>query len=190
MPTKLVTRIALTVVLTLFATVLGAEQKAGRASATGDAETGCPLRFDAQTVGLPKTCLFVGRYNGTCGQSAIAIFAGNGDTLVVGFAFDRTGSTGTTYFGGDVQSNTNASLAVWQQSLPAEAANTVSGSVTLEDDGELLRVRVAESPFEVDGCRFGEYVGRFVEMVDAGDAISNSEHSNPAAFPNARRQLN
>src|SRR5262245_46789658 len=76
---------------------------------------GCPLRFDQHSVGLPHTCLFVGRYNGSCGGQALAIFAGNGKTVAVGLAFSSTGPT--TYFAGDVVSRTEANLVIWQRSL-------------------------------------------------------------------------
>jgi hypothetical protein len=130
---------------------------------------GCPLRFDRHTVGLPKTCLFVGRYNGSCGHPAVAVFAGNGDTVVVGLAFDQ--SSDPTYFAGDVVSATKGSLAVWQQSPRVPAASTVAGSVTLEETGNLLRVSVDKAPFRVEGCQFGEFVGHFVEMVDAAPEL-------------------
>lgn len=132
-------------------------------------DDGCPLRFDRHTVGLPRTCMFVGRYSDSCGEPAIAIFAGNGETVAVGLAFGAESST--TYFAGDVVSDTQAALAVWQRSLQQLAASTVAGSVTLEESGNLLRVKVAAPPFQVNGCRFGEFVGRFVEMVDAPDAV-------------------
>lgn len=168
MAPKVSLRIAATVALAVGAVVFAMETQAGRAVGAEDPAE-CPLRFDAHTVGLPKTCLFVGRYNSSCGQSAVAIFAGNGDTVVVGLAFDRSGST--TYLAGDVQSHTSANLAVWQKSPQVLAVSSVSGAMTLEDGGKVLRVRLAESPFRVEGCEFGEFVGRFVEMVDAGDAL-------------------
>ena len=130
---------------------------------------GCPLRFDRHTVGLPKTCLFVGRYNGSCGQPAVAVFAGNGDTVVVGMAFDQTSDP--TYFAGDVVSATKGSLAVWQPSPNIPAASSVAGSVTLEETGNLLRVSVDKAPFRVEGCQFGEFVGHFVEMVEAAPEL-------------------
>ena len=130
-----------------------------------DSVQGCPLRFDRHTVGLPKTCLFVGHYNGSCGEPAVAVFAGNGDTVVVGMAFDQ--SSDPTYFAGDVVSATKGSLAVWQPSPKIPAASAVAGSVTLEETGNLLRVSVDKAPFRVEGCQFGEFVGHFVEMVDA-----------------------
>jgi hypothetical protein len=133
------------------------------------ARSACPLRFDERTVGRPQTCLFVGRYSGSCGGPALAVFAGNGATVAVGLAFSQSGST--TYFAGDVASKTEANLVIWQRSLQMLAASHVSGLLTLEDDGHQLRVRLASAPFTVGGCRFGEYVGHFVDMVDAGDAL-------------------
>jgi hypothetical protein len=163
----------------LVAILVASGRQPDAAAGAADQPAACPLRFDARTVGLPKTCLFVGQYNGSCGQSALAIFAGNGDTLVVGFAFSQAGAT--TYFGGDVDSNTSATLAVWQTSMPVPSASSVSGTVTLENQGQLLRVRMADSPFQVDGCEFGEYVGRFLEMVDAGESIAPAELPGTAA---------
>jgi hypothetical protein len=172
MARKTTVRIALIAALALAASLFAAHRQTGAAVGAVDQPGACPLRFDAHTVGLPKTCLFVGRYNGSCGKSALAIFAGNGDTLVIGVAFSQAGDT--TYLAGDVESRTSAQLAVWQKSLHVLAASSVSGSVTLEEDGELLRVRMADSPFEIDGCRFDEFVGRFVEMVDAGENVPRS----------------
>ena len=127
---------------------------------------GCPLRFDERSVGLPRTCLFVGRY-GSCGGPALAVFAGNGATVAVGLAFSQTGPT--TYFAGDVESATEANLAVWQHSLQVLSANQVTGRLSLTPDGRELRLQLASAPFQVAGCRFGDFVGRFVDMVDAGD---------------------
>ena len=176
MAPKVYLRIGATLALAMGAVLFAVEKQAGRAVGAVD-PVKCPLRFDAQTVGLPKTCLFVGRYNNSCGQSALAIFAGNGDTVVVGLAFDRSGST--TYLAGDVQTHTSANLALWQKSPDVLAASSVSGAMTLEDGGKLLRVRMGESPFRIDGCEFGEFVGRFVEMVDAGDALPQSDNAVP-----------
>jgi hypothetical protein len=176
-------RTALATGVALMATLL-ASGRQPEVAAGASQPAACPLRFDAKTVGLPKTCLFLGHYNGSCGKSALAIFAGNGDTLVVGFAFSREGAT--TYFGGDVDSTTSATLAVWQKSQPMLAASSVSGKVTLENQGQLLRVRMADSPFQVDGCEFGEFVGRFVDMVDAGE--STPPANVPAASDPVRPQ--
>jgi hypothetical protein len=129
--------------------------------------------------------MFVGRYNDSCGQPAIAIFAGNGATLAVGLAFGAEAST--TFFAGDVVSDTQATLAVWQHSLQMLAASTVSGNVTLEEGGNLLRVKLASAPFQVNGCRFGEFVGRFVEMVDAPEAVPGDQAPRlPGVYQSAR----
>jgi hypothetical protein len=123
-------------------------------NAADDAPRSCPLRFDADTICLPQTCLFVGRYNGTCGESAVAIFAGNGQHLVVGFAFSQTGAP--TYFAGNVASQTKATLAAWQPTLEDPATRMLPGSATLEEGGQVLRVRLTGAPFQVDGCEFGD----------------------------------
>lgn len=156
------------------------------APASNDAPSAaCPLRFDGHTIGLPKTCMFVGRYSESCGGQAIAIFAGNGDTVAVGLAFGAESST--TYFAGEVQSGTEADLVVWQRSLQLMSASTIAGSVNLEDGGELLRVQVASAPFRVNGCQFSEFVGHFVEMVDAPGADEEPEVPGfPGAYQSAR----
>jgi hypothetical protein len=140
--------------------------------AADDAARGCPLRFDADTICLPETCLFVGRYNGSCGDRAVAIFAGNGEHLVVGFAFSQTGAP--TYFAGTVASQTAATLAAWQPTLDDPATRMLPGSATLEEDGEVLRVRLTGAPFQVDGCEFGEFVGRFVQMIEGDQGIAGA----------------
>lgn len=145
-------------------------------SAFDDVPRGCPLRFDANTICLPKTCLFVGRYNGKCGAPAVAIFAGNGQHLVVGFAFSQTSAP--TYFAGNVASQTAATLAAWQPTLEDPATRMLPGSATLEEGGEVLRVRLTGAPFQVDGCEFGEFVGRFVEMIDADQGVAGDRSAN------------
>lgn len=145
-------------------------------SASDDIPHACPLRFDANTICLPETCLFVGRYNGECGEPAVAIFAGNGQHLVVGFAFSQTGAP--TYFAGNVASQTAATLAAWQPTLEDPATRMLPGSATLEEGGEVLRVRLTGAPFQVDGCEFGEFVGRFVQMIDADEGVPSKRPVN------------
>jgi hypothetical protein len=116
----------------------------------------------------------------------VAVFAGNGETVVVGLAFSQTGPT--TYFAGDVVSETEASLAIWQRSLQMLAASPVSGRLSLAAGGQELRVQLAGTPFTIDGCRFGEYVGHFVEMVDAGDEETPGGLSPSWQSASARRQ--
>lgn len=144
--------------------------------ASDDAPGGCPLRFDANTIRLPETCLFVGRYNGSCGKPAVAVFAGDGQHVVVGFAFSQTGAP--TYFAGNVASQTAATLAAWQPTLEDPATRMLPGSATLEEGGEVLRVRLTGAPFQVDGCEFGEFVGRFVEMIDADQGVAGNRSAN------------
>ena len=150
----------------------GGETPAKLKSDLEGSATGCPLRFDANTICLPSTCLFVGRYNGSCGESAVAVFAGNGEHLVVGFSFAQTGTP--TYLAGYVDSGTAATLAAWQPTLEEPASSMRPGSVTLERSGTLLRVRLRDAPFSIDGCKFGEFVGEFVEMVDAGEDVPDA----------------
>jgi hypothetical protein len=151
-------------------------------SAVDDPPRACPLRFNADTICLPQTCLFVGRYNGQCGEPAVAVFAGDGRHLVVGFAFSQTGAP--TYFAGNVASQTAATLAAWQPTLEAPATRMLPGSAALEEGGEVLRVRLPGAPFQVDGCDFGEFVGRFVEMIDGGQTVAGNS---PASLLSAMR---
>lgn len=137
--------------------------------ATDEKAAGCPLHFDSDTVCLPRTCLFVGRYNGSCGEPAVAVFAGDGQYLVVGLAFSQTGAP--TYLAGSVASQTSATLAAWQPSLDVPAARMEPGSATLEQGGQVLRVQLDQAPFQIDGCQFGEFVGQFVQMIDAEQGI-------------------
>ncbi len=126
----------------------------------------CPLRFDRHTVGLQRTCLFLGRYNPTCGENAIAVFAGDGTILVLGIAI--TPERPIVYLPAAVESPRRGVVVSWLDTEVAASERTALGTVTLEDGGRTLRVRGRSGLFRVDDCPFEEYVGRFVEMVDAG----------------------
>lgn len=144
--------------------VVAAVSLGAAAPVAGQGARGCPLRFDRHTIGLQRTCLFVGRYSPTCGGNALGVFAGDGSILVVGIAI--TPERPIVYLPAMVDSATRAVLVRWSDTESARPA--ALGHVTLEDDGELLRVRGPRGLFNGGDCPFEEYVGRFVEMVDAG----------------------
>lgn len=131
-------------------------------------ETTCPLRFDRHTTGLPRTCLFVGRYNPGCGGNAFAVFAGDGAILVVGIA--TTPGKPIIYLPAAVESAQRGIVVRWADTTAPDPE--ALGEVSLEDGGRTLRLRGAPGLFRVDDCPFAEYVGRFVEMVDAGPDAS------------------
>jgi hypothetical protein len=139
----------------------------------------CPLRFDSHTIGLSETCLFVGRFNPTCGGALTAVFAGDGEVLVVGIA---TGADSPIlYLPARALSGTQGTMVRWQRDLTMEAANPV-GTVQLENDGETLRLRLNGPAVTIGTCRFEEYVGHFVDMVDAAPEPVNAsadEYLNP-----------
>jgi hypothetical protein len=124
----------------------------------------CPLRFDGDTIGLPATCLFVGRYNDSCGQNAVAVFAGDGRAMVVGIAVGQT--TPVVYLPGQVLSGTRGKIVRWRPDLHLSTADP-EGSVSLENDGRTLHVRMPTGTFHVDGCPFSDFVGRFIDMIAA-----------------------
>ena len=129
----------------------------------GDSTAACPLRFDANTNGLPTTCLFLGPFNRACGGNAVGVFAGDGDVVVVGIAVSRT--SGVTFFSGEVRSDTRGTILLWQSNMALGDVRPVYGSVALED-GRTLRLHLSDPPFRVDGCPFEEFVGQFTAMVD------------------------
>lgn len=130
---------------------------------------GCPLRFDAATVGLPSTCLFMGRYNPDCGGEAVAVFAGDGESVVVGLTVGV--GKPVIYLPGRVESGTHGTVVRWSPNLRLRDAEG-AGRLTLEGDGSTLRVHLDGSPLQVGACPLREFVGRFVTMVDPGAAGS------------------
>jgi hypothetical protein len=125
---------------------------------------GCPLRFDQMTTGLPKACLFVGRYNQECGHEAMAMFAGDGTALVVGVSVGP--ATPTLFLPAQVLSPTEGKLVAWKQDLELRTASG-AGQVVLENGGRQLRI-LPQGVLETSGCSFAEYVGQFVGMVTPG----------------------
>jgi len=113
--------------------------------------------------------MFVGRYNETCGEEAVAIFAGDGVALVIALA---TSPAQTKLFlPAQVVSATEGRLVRWHQDLNFKTAAS-AGRVKLDDEGQSLRVSVpvslrnASAPAD-GGCPFVEFVGRFVGMASA-----------------------
>jgi hypothetical protein len=137
---------------------------AGATPAPKEPATRCPLRFDANTVGLPTTCLFVGRYNSSCGQKAVAVFAGDGRAMVLGVALSQTSPV--VYLPARALSGTHGIIVRWRPDLHLDTADP-EGSVSLEGDGQTLRVRMPAPAISIDGCAFSEFVGQFVDMVGA-----------------------
>ena len=146
--------------------------------AVDDPARACPLRFDADTICLPATCLFVGRYNGDCGEPAVAVFAGDGRHLVVGFAFSQTGAP--TYLAGNVASQTAATPAAWQPTLEEPATRMLPGSASARGrrrgparpparrpvSGRRLRVRRVRRPLRRDDRRRSGPRGRWTVEDD------------------------
>lgn len=141
------------------------------ASASGSAASvGCPLRFDQPTIGLPRTCLFVGRFNTPGSTEVLAAFAGDGSTFVVALA--RGDATPLLYLPAAATSPTAGDLLRWRDGIRPAAAfdaarlsEQVTGTVTLEDGGRRLRLRAAPRPDSDDPA--AEFVGSFLDMVDA-----------------------
>jgi hypothetical protein len=127
------------------------------------AATTCQLRFDANTVGLPATCLFVGRFNPRCGGQASAVFAGDGRSIVVGLAFSREGAM--TFVGGEVTSPTTATITTWWRHPDLADPAPMSGALALDANGAALRLTPRLPAFGFEGCPVVDYVGRFAEMA-------------------------
>ena len=150
-------------ILLLVAMPAGAETAASSAAAAAR----CPLRFDANTIGLPQTCVFVGRYNSSCGSQAVAVFAGDGRAMVVGMMLSQ--ASPVVYLPAHAISGTSGVIVRWRPDLHLDTA-AHEGNVTLEHDGETLRVRMPAPAIDVDGCAFSEFVGHFVKMIGASPA--------------------
>ncbi|MDX2169462.1 MAG: hypothetical protein SF182_20505 [Deltaproteobacteria bacterium] len=125
---------------------------------------GCPRRFDDRTTGLPTACVFVGRYNPSCGGEAIALFAGDGTAMVVSLAAASAASP--LFMPAQVLSATEGKLVLWNDQLDLAAAES-AGQVRLEQDGSRLRVAIAGGALYAGDCRFEEFVGRFAGMAEA-----------------------
>lgn len=127
----------------------------------------CPLRFDQPTSGLPRTCLFVGRFNNGGGE-LIAAFAGDGAAVVV--ALSRGDAKPLLFLPAAVDGPTSGTLQ--RREAGAEpAAAIATGTVTLEDGGRRLRLR-ADLP-EGQAGPPAEFVGYFADMVDAGETVAS-----------------
>jgi hypothetical protein len=140
----------------------------GESVTTTAAGSACPLRFDGDTVGLPSTCIFVGRYNGSCGGSALAVFAGDGQAMVVGVLVGESGPV--LYLPGQVLSQTDAKIVRWRPDLEL-STSAREGSASLEDGGRTLRVRIPAAPIQVNGCPFTDFVGHFTEMTRSASPV-------------------
>ncbi|MBX3028195.1 hypothetical protein KF840_25175 [bacterium] len=126
---------------------------------------GCPLRFDQPTTGLPRTCLFVGRFNTRDGE-LIAAFAGNGSAVVV--AIGAGDAAPLLFLPAAVNGPTSGTLQRWQEGVEPAA---VTGTLTLEDGGRRLRVRAALP--EGQAGPPAEFVGYFADMVDSGETVAS-----------------
>jgi hypothetical protein len=135
---------------------------AGTAVADGGADpaTHCPLRFDQQTTGLQRTCLFVGRFTDS-DRAMLAAFAGDGTAVVVAIA--RENARPLLYLPAEVDSPTSGRLFRVQSATVID-----TGTVTLEDGGRRLRLRASRTAGQSGPP--AEFVGRFAAMVGAADA--------------------
>ncbi|MEO8603516.1 MAG: hypothetical protein ABI629_13145 [bacterium] len=125
----------------------------------------CPLRFDELTTGLPSACLFVGEFDSDCGGPAMAVFAGDGDAMVVSLVAPSTGQP--VFIPAHVISATDGKLVRWQPDLQLAAAPSV-GTVRLEGGGEQLRLRLSAGGVVAGTCTVREFVGRYVGMAPDG----------------------
>jgi hypothetical protein len=130
-----------------------------------DRPAACPLRFDQPTTGLQRTCLFVGRFNGS-DRELFAAFAGDGAAVVVAIA--RDDAEPLLYLPAEVDSATSGTLVRWQAGAAPVAAQA-TGTLTLEDGGRLLRLR-ARGPTGEAGAS-AEFVARFALMVNAAETV-------------------
>lgn len=140
-------------------------------SATAEVATasprGCPLRFDQQTTGLQRTCLFVGHFRGSERQ-LLAAFAGDGSAVVVAIA--RDDATPLLYLPAAVDSATSGTLLRWEAGVePASDSAVATGSLSLEDGGRRLRLRAARADGQAGPP--AEFVGHFASMVSATDTV-------------------
>lgn len=142
----------------------------GSASALAEREPArCPLRFNQPTIGLPRTCLFVGRLNTKNGGQMLAVFAGDGSIFVVALA--RSDATPLLFLPAATLSPTVGRVLRPQDGAQGavadgQAVSEQVGEVRLEDDGRRLRIRAAARPGN-DGSP-AEFIGHFATMVDAG----------------------
>ena len=127
----------------------------------------CERRFDQFTNGMPDTCVFVGRYNPTCGSEAVAFFVGDGTAVVLSLAPSATAPP--LFIAAQALSATEGKLVLWRSDLDFKQAPSV-GSVHLENNGQRLVVRLDPGLANAGGCPIQEFVGRFAGMAVANDA--------------------
>ena len=116
---------------------------------------------------MPDTCVFVGRYNPTCGSEAVAFFVGDGTAVVLSLAPSAT--TPPLFIAAQALSATEGKLVLWRSDLDFKQAPSV-GSVHLENNGQRLVVRLDPGLANAGGCPIQEFVGRFAGMAVANDA--------------------
>ena len=123
----------------------------------------CPRRFDQLTTGLPDACVFVGRYS-SCGDEAVALFAGDGTALVVSLSSPATAAP--LFIPAQALSATEGKVVLWKPDLELKQAPAV-GSVSLEDNGRRLVVRLKSALPTASGCAVQEFIGQFAGMATA-----------------------
>lgn len=140
----------------------------------------CARRFDQLTTGLPDACVFIGRVAGACGDEAVALFAGDGDALVVSLA---TPAAAVPFFlPAQALSATEGKLVLWRPDLDLARAASV-GVVRLEGGGRRLVVRFTRPVPTPSGCPLSEFTGEFAGMTTSADPPAAPR---PIAAPAAR----
>jgi hypothetical protein len=150
------------------------------ATAAGAGE--CSRRFDQLTTGLPDACVFVGSYNAKCGDEAVALFAGDGNALVVSLSPSATSPP--LFIAAQTLSATEGKVVLWRPDLEFDQASPV-GSVHLEDNGRRLVLRLQPGLMSAGGCPLQEFVGQFAGMAAAGDEPPGGPRAHPIAVGSA-----
>jgi hypothetical protein len=114
----------------------------------------CAARFNNQ---VNNTCLFNGTFNRGCGDALNSTFASNGTFIVVTVATNLVIQP-TVSFRATVTSATTATLTTWSTDN-FQTAMTLTGSVTLNNNGEQLVIFPDSPPFNILGCPFVQYLG-------------------------------
>jgi hypothetical protein len=134
------------------------------------ASDGTPLRACCCcAVGSPGVRVRCAGAGGTeCGDHAVAMFAGDGTAIVV--LLSLSPAAPPLFLPAQVSSATAGKLVGWRRDLELRTA-AGAGTVILDEAGRVLRVALSGVSLRVGRCLFEEYVGHFVGMIAAGQAL-------------------
>ncbi len=127
----------------------------------------CPYTLQDDTLAAGEACAFQGAFSSGagCPEDLEVLLLGNGSRMLASLTTDPPVS-----FGAMPTSNTTADLVAYFIDGSTDG-QSIAGVLTLSEDGRTLTVEpIPPPPFEIGGpgCAIERFVGRFVEVVAAG----------------------